>query len=233
MSTKCIRINFYFYLCLLSYFRKTSHHKTQCHVDLSAVTSSSCVYRLSLALCINPALCTGYVWLYVSALFEPVVMTMAKVQWAHSNTQALSTCSSLSSVKDVFITSHWPKQVTWMHGGREMCPWPWSGERQREHPLSTICLPVFRMFSFSTASRQTQKELLPRALFFSQTKGNRNYLKTTIPPTGHENPKRTVLLKSTRSERMVLKQARGERKSSQNLKNIDYPDEEIICQHNC
>lgn len=53
MSTECIRINFYFYLCLLSYFRKTSHHKTQCHVDLSAVTSSSCVYRFCLALCIS------------------------------------------------------------------------------------------------------------------------------------------------------------------------------------
>lgn len=147
----------------------------------------------------------GFMYWSSSPLLEPVAMTMAEVQWAHSNTQSLCTCSSLSSGKDVSITSHWPKQVTWMRGGKGICLQPWSGARQREHPLSTICLPVSRMVSSSTESRQTQKELLPLALFFSQTKGNRNYMKTTVLPTGHENTKRTVLLRSTWSERMVLK----------------------------
>lgn len=56
MNTESIRINFCLYLCLLSSFRKMSHHKTQCHVDLSTVTSSPCVFWLRLAPCMDPAL---------------------------------------------------------------------------------------------------------------------------------------------------------------------------------
>lgn len=195
MNTESIRINFCLYLCLLSSFRKMSHHKAQCHVDLSAVTSSPCVFRLCLAPRVDLALLylnlSRWQWWRHSRhtqTHKHFILPQAWVQSRMYPLRPIGQSMSRECMED-----------------KEICPRPWNKEKQREHPLSTICLPVSRMFYSSTDSRQTQKELLPWALFFSQTKGNRNYLKTTMLPTGHENPKRTVLLRSTRSERMVLK----------------------------